>query len=288
MMESKKFITKLMYGSIALAGVIAASVILFARSGDAVGNSFITVLLILLTDAFILLGLVARHEILKISLWISSIYAMIVATVYTWLPRPSNYYNLYNGYGYEKTPETEMIELFNNLTAGAYLLTIGLGILAVFSLFSNVIESNKKSLESEEKFSDLFYKLSVGIGLFTTIIFTISRSFNIDGFIIRIGFASLFIAMTAALIMAISAISSNVKVGAMKASNFINGGHGGGKIHPYGPGYSQPYMNYPQNNLQQSVKNNPESSPQINPQELQKDSPNDLTKTDLHENAEKE
>jgi len=228
-METKKFITKLLYGSIALAGLIAATVILFAKSDDAIGNSIGTAFLIILTDGFILLGLVSRHQILKIALWVSSIYAMAMSTLFIWLPRPELVYSSYREYDYgisAYTPEGEaqnnLIETFGNLTFGAYILSFGLSIAVLFSLFSSLIESNKKILESEEKLSDLFYKIALGVGVFSTVIFAIAASFEIDGFILRLGFASLLIAVTAAVIMAIATITSTSKASAKRVQNRYN------------------------------------------------------------------
>lgn len=229
-MGTRKFITRLLYFSIGLAGLIAAGLILFSPSGDVVGNGIITALLILLTDGFILIGLVSRYEWLKVTTWIASLYALIVAVILTWLPNKYNVetYTQNNNrseYGYD-TASNGTLEMLQNLTAGGYIILSALAFACLFSLVS-------KAVSEKEKVSYYSYVGALGFAILSGVILGMAASWGTEGVVLRLGFSLMFLSFTCAFIMVVSLIVSATKSNKVKHSQMIN------QPPPYNP-----YTNY--------------------------------------------
>jgi len=212
-MDTKKFIVRLMYFSIGLAGLITAGLILFSPGGDVVSNGIITTLLILLTDGFILVGLVARHEWLKISTWVASLYALIVAVILTWLPNKmyeveQRYSEYGGGYGHHGNFSPERYgtrEVLENLTAGAYIIVVTLAFACVFSLMTKIV------FKHNEKISLYSYWGSLSLGIASGLVLGMAASWDTEGFVLRLGFSLLFLALTSVFIMIVATIVASTK-----------------------------------------------------------------------------
>lgn len=218
-MDTKKFILRLLYCSIGLAGLIAAILILVSPSGDVAFNGVITALLILLTDAFILLGLVSRYEWLKITTWITSLYSLIVTVILVWMP---NKYEVmeYSGRNYGgrndvvRSGSSDAYEMMQNLSAGAYIILTVLAFVCVFTLFSKI-------QAIEEKVSKISYISAIALGIASGFILGASVSWDTEGFVLRLGFSLMFLAFTAAFIMLVALIFAANKRNKAKREEFM-------------------------------------------------------------------
>lgn len=253
-MDTKKFIVRLMYFSIGLAGLVTAGLILFSPGGDVVGNGIITTLLILLTDGFILVGLVARHEWLKISTWVASLYALIVAVILTWLPnkmyeveqRYSEYGGEYEHHGHLSPEKAGAREILENLTAGAYIIVVTLAFACVFSLMTKII------FKHNEKISLYSYWGSLSLGIASGLVLGMAASWDTEGFVLRLGFSLLFLALTSVFIMIVATIVAYTKRNKERV-------HHQPMVNPYGNPQNSPYSGFNQQNAgnTQGWNNNP-------------------------------
>lgn len=221
-MDTRKFIKNLLFVTIALAGLIAAGLILFSPGGDVVSNGIITALLILLTDGFILVGLVSRYEWLKVTTWIASLYALIVAVVLTWMPNKydverysSGNYGC-SGYDYTSTPNNA-VDILENLTAGAYIILVALSFACVFSLVSKT-----RSVLEKEKVPYYGYVGALALAIFSGVVLGMAASWDTEGIVLRLGFSLMFLSFTCTFIMIVAIIISSTKTNREKASQMVN------------------------------------------------------------------
>jgi hypothetical protein len=203
-MNTKKFIVRLLYISIALTGLITAGLIMFAPGGDVVEKGIATAFLILLTDGFILAGLMARHEWLKVSTWIASVYALTVAVILTWIPSRWDYSDSSYGGASAIDKYAEFRGIMENLTAGAYIILVALALACFFSQFHN-------NVRRDETITYYGYWSTIFAGLASGALLGFSASWDAVELMTRGGFAMMFLALTAFVIMGVSMIVANAK-----------------------------------------------------------------------------
>lgn len=204
-MEIKKIITRLLYFSVGISGLITAIIILVAPKGDAVGNAIATTFLILLADGIIITGIFARHEWLRLSTWAAAVLSLIVATIYTWIP-DAPYYGYYSNAHGRSAPDEYVVvrDTFSSLTTGAYIIAFTLVFAALFSLIY-------KNINQEDKVMSRSYDGAMGAGVIGGIIIGIAAMLETEGIILRGGFAVLLLGLTSATIMFIALIIQSSK-----------------------------------------------------------------------------
>lgn len=232
-MKTKTLIIRLMYLSVGLAGLMTAIIILISPGGNAVGKGISTAFLIFLADGFILLGLLAKHEWLKIGTRIASIYSLVVATIYTWMPKSdySDGFRQYDAYGLTRNNEAyEKSQVMAHWMWGGYILAV---IFVLVVLFSGL----RAAIDTKDKIMNYSYQATLFVGIASGFVLALCASIGQGGLLLRFGFALLFLALTAATITGISLIVASIKRGNERREEQVR------KYHEYqnaNPGASAP------------------------------------------------
>lgn len=209
----KDIAIKLVYSSVAVAGLVAAFVALFAGGGNIVGRLFATVAVILVADVFVLLALVATYTWLRNATWAAAIFSIIPSLLYTWTYRSYwNYYTDYDPVLMEHFTEPKIASISSDLMFLSYMVLVALGIACVVSLMSNVSKHNVVSLYS--------YYATIAGGLTASLFYGLAGGFlsNVD-MIVRIGTFFMIIALTAFGVLLINVSVESVKRGREVKSN---------------------------------------------------------------------
>lgn len=206
-MEVKKFITRLMYFSVGLAGLMTAIIILVSPEGGTIGKAISTTFLIFLADGVILMGLLAKHEWLKIGTWVTAVYALAMSTIYTWMPKA-----IFKDYDYDSSGNrflanediVNTTSTFAHLMWGGHLLSLTFVVAVLFSLI-------RPSIKATDKIMQYSYYSALGLGLGSGLVLSLCASIDQGGLLLRFGFALMFLAFTAGVITVIAMIVSSVK-----------------------------------------------------------------------------
>lgn len=136
----KQIVLTMLYVSLGLVALASIGLIMFGVESDYGGSAFGTVGLIILTDATILLALVARHDWLKYSSWITSFLGFLFVGISIWIPYEYNSedYIVYHD------PNENIREVLGDIGWAFYLITFSLLIVGVLSLlYRKAMETNK-------------------------------------------------------------------------------------------------------------------------------------------------